>query len=58
MSLLLAQHPAVPASAALVVAVASRIWFTAAELLPLALLPVLPDDAPAQPLDSETVRTL
>ena len=58
MSLLLAQHPAVPASAALVVAVASRIWFTAAELLPLALLPVLPDGAPAQPLDSETARTL
>ncbi len=31
-----------PAPAALVVAVVSRIWFTAAEILPLALLPVLP----------------
>lgn len=31
-----------PPPAALVVAVASRIWFTAAELLPLALVPVLP----------------
>lgn len=29
-----------PASAALVVSVASRVWFTAAELLPLALIPI------------------
>jgi glycosyltransferase 2 family protein len=33
-----------PAAAALVVAVASRLWFTAAELLPLALLPLAPGD--------------
>lgn len=57
MSALLAQHPAIPASAAIVVSVASRIWFTAAELLPLALIPLLPDGAPAQPLDSDTMRT-
>jgi glycosyltransferase 2 family protein len=31
-----------PAGAALVVSVLSRVWFTAAELAPLALLPVLP----------------
>ena len=33
-----------PAAAALVVSVTSRLWFTAAELLPLALIPVAPDD--------------
>ncbi|MGQ0562533.1 MAG: lysylphosphatidylglycerol synthase domain-containing protein [Gemmatimonadota bacterium] len=33
-----------PASAALVVSVASRLWFTAAELLPLALIPVAKDE--------------
>ena len=32
-----------PASAALVVSVASRLWFTAAELLPLALIPITKD---------------
>jgi glycosyltransferase 2 family protein len=31
-----------PMPAAIVVAVASRLWFTAAELLPLAALPILP----------------
>lgn len=34
-----------PPSAALVIAVASRLWFTSAELLPLALIPLAP--APA-----------
>lgn len=45
MVLLLAQvmHPA----GALVVSALSRVWFTAAELVPLALLPALPADAPA-----------
>jgi glycosyltransferase 2 family protein len=37
-----------PAPAALVIAVASRLWFTAAELLPLAVVPLLP---------ASTVRT-
>jgi hypothetical protein len=32
-----------PESGALVVSVASRLWFTAAELLPLALIPVTKD---------------
>lgn len=32
-----------PAAAAVVVSVASRVWFTAAELLPLALIPVTPE---------------
>lgn len=36
-----------PASAALVVSVASRLWFTSAELLPLALIPLAPDTTPA-----------
>ena len=39
---LLAQHGAVPAAAAVVIAVGSRVWFTAAELVPLALVPFLP----------------
>lgn len=33
-----------PASAALVISVASRVWFTAAELLPLALIPIVRDE--------------
>ena len=33
-----------PAPAALVVAVASRLWFTAAELLPLVLIPFTRDE--------------
>lgn len=57
MSALLAQHPAIPASAAVLIAVASRIWFTAAELLPLAFVPLLPDGAPVQRIDSDAVRT-
>lgn len=39
---MLSETAAVPASAAVLVAAASRIWFTAAELLPLALVPALP----------------
>jgi hypothetical protein len=58
MTLLLTQHAAMPASAAVVVTVASRIWFTAAELLPLVLVPLLPDGAAPRPvLDSEAMRT-
>lgn len=57
MSALLAQHPAIPASAAILVSVASRLWFTAGELLPLALVPLLPDGRPAPPLESNAVRT-
>ena len=34
----------VPASAALVVSVASRLWFTAAELLPIAFIPIARDE--------------
>ncbi len=57
MSALLAQHPAIPASAAILISVASRIWFTAAELLPLAVVPLLPNGAPVQPVDSDPTRT-
>jgi hypothetical protein len=39
---LLATIPAIPIGAAVVVGVLSRIWFTIAELLPLALLPLMP----------------
>jgi hypothetical protein len=41
LSLLLAQIPAVPVAAALVIAVLQRVWFTVAEILPLAVLPFL-----------------
>lgn len=58
MTLLLTQHAAIPPSAAIVVTVASRLWFTAAELLPLALVPLLPNGAAPKPvLDSDAVRT-
>lgn len=58
MTLLLTQHAAIPPSAAIVVTVASRLWFTAAELLPLALVPLLPNGAaPQAVLDSDPVRT-
>jgi hypothetical protein len=45
---LLAQVPAVPVAAALVVAVASRVWFTLGELAPLALVPFAGRANPAQ----------
>ncbi|MCI0432452.1 MAG: lysylphosphatidylglycerol synthase domain-containing protein [Gemmatimonadetes bacterium] len=38
---LLAAVPAIPVSAAVAIAIASRIWFTVAELIPLATLPFL-----------------
>jgi hypothetical protein len=57
MSALLAQHPAIPASAAVLISVASRIWFTAAELLPLLFVPLLPDGEPHPHVDSDVVRT-
>jgi hypothetical protein len=42
--------PGVPVAAAIVVAVLSRVWFTLGELLPLALVPVLPSGGtPGQP---------
>lgn len=42
MTALLAAIPGFPVAAAIVVAVLSRIWFTIGELLPLALVPLLP----------------
>ncbi len=57
MSALLAQHPAIPASAAVLISVASRVWFTIAELLPLAFVPLLPDGEPRENLESDVVRT-
>jgi hypothetical protein len=48
MGVLLGQIMPVPAAA--MIAVASRVWFTAAELLPLALIPLAPERAtPASP---------
>jgi len=46
---LLATIPGVPIAAAVVVGVLSRVWFTIAELLPLALLPLLPATRAAAP---------
>lgn len=48
---LLAEAPSIPAPAALLIAAASRLWFTAAELLPLLLVPIAPNGsaAPAVP---------
>lgn len=43
MLVLLQQVPDVPIAAGLMVAVASRVWFTIAELLPLALIPLFPN---------------
>ena len=34
-----------PESGALVVSVVARLWFTAGELLPIAIIPFLKDDA-------------
>jgi glycosyltransferase 2 family protein len=42
MTALLAAVPGFPISAAVVVSVLSRVWFTLGELLPLALVPLLP----------------
>jgi hypothetical protein len=55
MFLLLAEVPAIPAAAALVIAVLARVWFTLAEVLPLAAPPVLrtPDAVP--PVDASEV---
>lgn len=39
---LLAQIPGFPVAAVVVVPIASRLWFTAGEILPLALVPILP----------------
>lgn len=50
MAVLLAQ--VVPAPAAFLVSVASRLWFTVAELLPLAVL-LLPAPGPAAPSESD-----
>jgi hypothetical protein len=45
-AMLLLLHQVMPAAgAALVVSVLSRVWFTAAELVPLAVLPLLVDGA-------------
>jgi hypothetical protein len=39
---LLSQVPGMPVAGAVALPIFSRIWFTLAELLPLALVPVLP----------------
>jgi hypothetical protein len=44
---LLAEAQSIPGPAALLIAGLSRIWFTAAELLPLLLIPVAPDGTQA-----------
>jgi hypothetical protein len=44
---MLSETAAMPASASVLVAAASRVWFTVAELLPLVLVPVLPAGAGA-----------
>jgi hypothetical protein len=43
MAALLTAVPGFPASAAVVVAVISRIWFTVGELMPLLLIPLMPN---------------
>lgn len=48
LSLLLAQVPTVPVAAALVIAVLQRVWFTVAEILPLAALPIMRRRAASQ----------
>jgi hypothetical protein len=50
MTALLTSIPEFPVSAAVVVAILSRIWFTIGELLPLALVPVLPAAGPSEPV--------
>src|SRR5690606_34601930 len=55
MTALLAQ--VVPTSAAIVIAVASRLWFTAAELLPLAALPWLREPVRANHENREFLET-
>jgi uncharacterized membrane protein YbhN (UPF0104 family) len=47
-AMLLLLQQVMPAGGALVVSVLSRVWFTAAELVPLAFLPALRDDGSAQ----------
>jgi uncharacterized membrane protein YbhN (UPF0104 family) len=42
---LLARVDAIPPSAAVVIALASRIWATVVELIPIAILPLLPGAA-------------
>jgi hypothetical protein len=46
---LLAAVPSVPLSAAVVVAVVSRVWFTAGELIPLTALPFLRGSSESRP---------
>jgi glycosyltransferase 2 family protein len=43
LTLLTATFPASAAPAALLISIVSRLWFTAGELLPLAVIPVLPE---------------
>lgn len=59
---LLAAIPVIPLSAAVLISVLSRIWFTIAELLPLAAAPfadnpVLSDDAAPTATDTEAVAS-
>jgi glycosyltransferase 2 family protein len=46
-----------PASAALVISVGSRLWFTAGELLPLALIPISSDGAHSSSMSTGDSRT-
>jgi len=46
---MLTETASIPASASVLVAAASRLWFTAAELLPLLLVPALPAGAAGAP---------
>lgn len=48
MTALLTAIPGFPVAAAVVVAILSRVWFTIGELLPLALVPVLPGSGPTE----------
>jgi hypothetical protein len=52
--MLILLRQAVPDAAAVVISVMSRVWFTAAELLPLAFVPGLPPVPPA-PVEEERV---
>ena len=48
----LLSHHVVPAAGAIVISALSRLWFTSAELLPLALIPFAPTESVKAPLKS------
>jgi len=58
MTALLAALPGFPLAAAILVSLLSRVWFTVGELLPLALVPVLPGSKPGTgPVAGEGITT-